>query len=75
MISILPIILAKMSMKWNIIIAASFSMYFQTVCMFGKMMSLILFARQNFIYGVAYAVACLCEWFKLDICDLDVFVR
>lgn len=44
------------------VFAASLIAYLGTACMFAKMLSAVLFARQNPIYAVVYVLACFCEW-------------
>ena len=41
---------------------ASLLAYVGTACMFTKMLSTVLFARQNPIYAVVYVLACFCKW-------------
>jgi len=42
-------------------IVASMVAYVGMACMFAKMLSAILFARQNAIYAGVYILACFCE--------------
>jgi len=44
------------------IFVASLLGYIGTACMFTKMLSAVLFARQNPVYAVVYVLACFCEY-------------
>ncbi|ESN92101.1 hypothetical protein HELRODRAFT_194375 [Helobdella robusta] len=44
----------------------SYSLYIQTVCMFAKMLSSVLFLRQNPLYGALYIIACFCMYNELE---------
>ena len=44
-----------------IFIADNYQNYVGTTLMFAKVMSLVMFFRQNPVYGVFYGLLCLCE--------------
>ena len=44
------------------ILAASAKSYFGTVCMFAKMLSVVLFLRQSPLLGVIYIILCISKY-------------
>ena len=44
------------------ILAASAKSYLGTVCMFGKMLSVVLFLRQSPLLGVIYIILCISKY-------------